>query len=131
MKRNTITEIKQQGRTKEREYFDNFFKGDETKPWFNETNNSRHFITWINRMRANHYNLNVSLERVGYISSARCSCGYEREHINHLVFDCIEYDDIRCELNFIEQFESIKASKLDCVWNWLKKKELKTLVKNL
>lgn len=79
-------------------------------------------------MRANHYNLNISLERVGYISSARCSCGYEREDINYLVFECSKYDDIRCELNLNQQLERVKATKPDCVWSWLKKEELKTLV---
>lgn len=123
----TVTKIIQQGRMKGREYFSNFYKRDESKPWFNGMNKSRQYITWINRMRSNHYNLNESLARVGYISSARCSCGYEVEDINHFVFECRNYDEIRSDYNLNGKLNNIKASRPDCVWNWLKKGELKTL----
>jgi len=55
----------------------------------------RYFITFINRLRADHYNLNESLHRKKYIDSARCACGYEVEDIDHLVWQCSKYDEER------------------------------------
>lgn len=97
MRTNTIKMIKTLGRVKGTEYFNSYYKEERSKPWFVELNEKRKFITWINRMRANHYNLNISLARVGYLTSARCSCGYEEKDINHFVFTCRKYDNIRIE----------------------------------
>lgn len=69
-------------------YFENFYKGEEKQPWFKNTNEERYFITLINRLRADHYNLNESLRRKNYIDSARCECGYEVEDIDHLIWQC-------------------------------------------
>lgn len=79
----------------------------------------------MNRLRANHYNLKESLARKGYIASARCECGAERECINHMVFSCSLFDEQRRK--FYEDLNNLGASQPDCVWNWLRKEELSTL----
>lgn len=52
----------------------------------------------INRIRSNHYNLNESLSRKGYIESARCECGAEEEDIHYVVMRGHLYDSAREKL---------------------------------
>lgn len=85
----------------------------------------RRFVTLVNRLRANHYNLKESLERKYYVASARCECGAEREDINHLVFSCSNFVEQRRVL--YEELGKLGASRPDCVWNWLKREEISTL----
>lgn len=75
--------ITQESRYKGIKYLENFYYGESKKPWFSEFNEERYFITFINRLRADHYNLGKSLQRKNYIDSARCKCGYEMEDIDH------------------------------------------------
>lgn len=49
----------------------------------------------INRIRANHYNLDESLGRKDYIDSIRCQCGAEKEDVNHVLFICKKYIEER------------------------------------
>ncbi|XP_024885282.1 uncharacterized protein LOC112463245 [Temnothorax curvispinosus] len=44
-------------------YFDKFYDETVRKPWFSKINAKRYFVTLINRLRSNHYNLGVSLLR--------------------------------------------------------------------
>ncbi|XP_024882817.1 uncharacterized protein LOC112461711 [Temnothorax curvispinosus] len=60
-------------------YFKNFYNRKKKKPWFHGKNEEKYFITLINRLRSNHYNVNESLARKGYIDDARCECGNQRE----------------------------------------------------
>lgn len=52
----------------------------------------------INRLRANHFNLNESLYRKEYIGSPRCECGAECQDIHHVAFRCVLFDDAREKL---------------------------------
>ncbi|XP_071634789.1 uncharacterized protein [Temnothorax longispinosus] len=74
-------------------YFQNFYKRKRKKPWFHGMNEERYFITLINRLRSNHYNVNEA--RKGYIEDARCDCGKECESIDHVLWRCSMYDDER------------------------------------
>lgn len=58
-------------------YFSNYYKRNRKKCWFKKINADRYFCTLINRLRANHYNLNASLARKNYIASAQCSWSQE------------------------------------------------------
>ncbi|XP_024884195.1 uncharacterized protein LOC112462567 isoform X2 [Temnothorax curvispinosus] len=58
-------------------YFSNFYERRATKPWFSKLDKERYFITWINRVRANHFNLGSSLKRKGYVDNERCDYLYE------------------------------------------------------
>lgn len=55
-------------------------------------------VMFINRIRANHYNLNDSLARKGYIDSARCNCGNEKESIEHVL--CNIYDKEKFKMDY-------------------------------
>ncbi|XP_012543676.1 uncharacterized protein LOC105841103 [Monomorium pharaonis] len=99
----------------------------ERSPWFEGTNLPRRAMVLFNRLRANHYNLNSSLARKGYIDSDRCQCGSEKEDVDHFIFHCNSYDEARMNLNLTEELNKIGASKPDSVWNWLRKEELSTL----
>ena len=58
----------------------------------------RYYVTLVNRLRSNHYNLNASLARKSYIESERCECGYEIENIDHVVWRCHRFDEQRMRL---------------------------------
>lgn len=64
----TIETIEDEGEYKGKRYFEKFYK--ETKDtWFKEVKEERGFISFMNRLRANHYNLNESLARKHIIES--------------------------------------------------------------
>jgi len=68
-------------------HYEQFFRPQTNKPWFN-----KHFfkkkIILINRLRANHYNLNYSLHRKNIVASKACPCGDPTQDINHIIFSC-------------------------------------------
>ncbi|XP_071582049.1 uncharacterized protein [Temnothorax nylanderi] len=107
-------------------YFDLFYDRDATKPWFSKVWAERYFITLINRLRANHYNLGSSLNRKSYIDSARCECGCECEDIHHVILRCRLYDERRAildsdlrEAGFTEEidvFRLIQTKKWDVLY---------------
>ncbi|XP_071579351.1 uncharacterized protein [Temnothorax nylanderi] len=80
-------------------YFKNFYNRKRKKPWFHKMNEERYFITLINRLRSNHFNVNESLARKGYIEDARCECGNECESIDHIIWRCNKYDEERERLD--------------------------------
>ncbi|XP_071579160.1 uncharacterized protein [Temnothorax nylanderi] len=80
-------------------YFQNFYDRAAVIPWFREVNAERYFVTLLNRLRANHYNLGASLKRKGYVDTARCECGYENEDLQHLLTRCHKYDAKRIDMD--------------------------------
>ncbi|XP_011707601.1 PREDICTED: uncharacterized protein LOC105462596 [Wasmannia auropunctata] len=94
----TQQSIEMDARFKGQFYFDNYYKKHKRKPWFHNFNAERYYITLLNRLRSNHYNLNESLARKGYVDSERCECGGEREDIDHVIWSCHKYDDLREKL---------------------------------
>lgn len=79
-------------------YFNKYYKRKNNSPWFKKCNVERGLVTFANRTRANHYNLNESLARKNYIESARCECGAEVQDIEHTVWMCNLYDEERSKL---------------------------------
>jgi len=70
-------------------YHSHFFKPTlPSKPWFSHIPLSRDQIVTINRLRSNHYNLNLSLYRKNIVNSPFCQCGDPRQDVNHVVFRC-------------------------------------------
>lgn len=94
---------------KGRQFFKNFYDCGKST-WFKKMNEERRFITFINRIRANHYNLNASLARKEYVTNERCDCGYEREDIDHVIWQCRKYEEEREKMGNI-----LTRKKLDGV----------------
>ena len=79
-------------------YFDEFYT-DSRKPWFYNKRLPRDLIVTINRLRANHYNLNASLARVSIINDPSCPCSYNSQDIDHILWHCPLYIDQRVIMN--------------------------------
>ncbi|XP_071572505.1 uncharacterized protein [Temnothorax nylanderi] len=74
-------------RDKGTHYYNNIYR-ESSKPWYYKSGLSRGTIVTVNRIRANHYNLNHSLYRKNLIDDSSCPCGNRIQDINHLVFYC-------------------------------------------
>ncbi|XP_036143172.1 uncharacterized protein LOC118645672 [Monomorium pharaonis] len=94
----TQEKIKNEFRYKGMFYYNNYYNKNSKKPWFSSMNTERYFVTLINRLRANHYNLNASLARKNYIPDSRCECGAESEDFDHLVWQCHRYNADRIDM---------------------------------
>ncbi|OXU25016.1 hypothetical protein TSAR_012244 [Trichomalopsis sarcophagae] len=69
-------------------YFEHFFEFSK-KSWFNNSYSSRFKIVSINRLRANHYNLNSK-------SCSFCDCVFQ--DAEHIFWHCPKFDDQRVVL---------------------------------
>lgn len=121
---NTQKDIIQESNYKGKIYFDKFYDNKKT-PWFIKMNNDKNIIAFINRLRANHYNLNESLARKNIVNLPDCQCGHKKEDINYVIFECPLLEEEREK--FLLDLQKINASKPYCMWNWLQKKELKVI----
>lgn len=63
----TKSRIELEGKNKGVKFFEKYYRKESKKVWFKDVNELRRLETMINTLRANHYNLNESLERKGYI----------------------------------------------------------------
>ncbi|XP_077257687.1 uncharacterized protein LOC143894890 [Temnothorax americanus] len=95
----TQASIKRDSVFKGKLYFSKFYDEEARKPWFNGINAERYYVTLINRIRADHYNLGSLLFRKNYIDTQRCECGYECEDLMHVILQCHKYDDLRIKLD--------------------------------
>ncbi|KMQ85430.1 hypothetical protein RF55_16036 [Lasius niger] len=93
--------------------------------WFSKLDEPRGLITMINRLRANHYNLNESLARKGYIQEARCNCGPEVQDIHHVIFRCVRFDTNRSKL--YRRLEKMEIEYPYDIENWLSKVNIEPL----
>ncbi|KYN15796.1 hypothetical protein ALC57_11980 [Trachymyrmex cornetzi] len=69
-------------------HYEQYFRSQSLKPWFNKLSLNREEIVLINRIRSNHYNLNYSLYRKDIVSSKAYPCGDPHQDINHIIFYC-------------------------------------------
>ena len=83
-----------QGLSKGKHYF-TYMHTPTNKPWFFNAHLSRKVIVMINRARANHYNLKASLARVNIISDPTCECGADAQDLNHILWQCSQYESQR------------------------------------
>ncbi|XP_076651245.1 uncharacterized protein LOC143358179 [Halictus rubicundus] len=90
----TNTLIKKEGLIKGVNYV-RFYHKDKGKPWYTGLALSRDFLVFVNRCRANHYNLNGSLARVNFIANSACQCGAELQDLNHVIWQCPDYENER------------------------------------
>ena len=61
-------------------------------------NLTRETIVTINRCRSNHYSLAASLFRVHIVTDPKYECGYDQQDLNHILWNCSNYDLQREEL---------------------------------
>lgn len=61
--------LKREALYKEKFYFENYYDENKTKPWFCKINTELYFVTFVNRIRANHFDLGVSLARKNYVNN--------------------------------------------------------------
>ena len=52
----------------------------------------------INRSRVNHYNLAASLARLKFIDDSMCSCGLYEQDLDHILWQCQNYDKERVDM---------------------------------
>ena len=89
--------ILNEAKIKGKNYFNLFYK-DSKKPWFYNKKIKRDMIVSINRCRADHYNLNSSLARISIVEDQGCDCGWEKQDINHVIWQCPKYNDQRTKM---------------------------------
>ena len=82
------------GKKSRKEYFNRMYKKSKL-PWYHNCNYDRYVIVTINRIRANHYNLNASLARSKSVESSMCKCEEFEETIDHVLWQCALYNDQR------------------------------------
>jgi len=58
------------------------------RSWYFKKSLTRKEIVLINRIRSNHYNLNLNMFQKNIVNSAACPCGDPKQDINHIVFSC-------------------------------------------
>lgn len=83
-------------------------------------------MTTLNRLRSNHFNLNESLARKGYIESATCECGAEVESLNYVVIECTRHEEERRCFKRVLNKERVREPY--CAWNWLRESNWKILI---
>ena len=68
------------------------------RAWFIGKELTRKDITYMNRIKSGHMQLNQLLQRMHIVNSAACECGEAQESIEHVVWFCPFYDQDRSEL---------------------------------
>lgn len=129
----TRSRVEAEGKNKGKKCFELYYDEGKRNCWFKKLDIERGLCTMINRLRANHYNLNESLERIGYINDPMCECGVKIQDIYHVVFECELLKDARNKMyRDLQQQEekylydlnswlrNIKLGPLSAVWRLLK-----------
>lgn len=109
--KNSFRTVENLGKTKGVFFFQNYFN-KKSKPWFFNKGLKREFITTMNRLRADHYNLGTSLAKIHVVDSPNCTCGFENQDIDHIVWNCTEYANQRNQL--FEKIKKIKDLNIPC-----------------
>ncbi|KYN36536.1 hypothetical protein ALC56_09107 [Trachymyrmex septentrionalis] len=93
-----------------RQYFTRYYRKMRKKSWFYKMSRERYYVTLINKLRANHFNLNKSLARKGIIESARCECSNDSESLEHYLWQCFAIEPLYNK-KLISEIEHIKKQK--------------------
>lgn len=84
-------QLLKQAKHKETKYFNHFYFSN-SHPWYYGKPFQREFISLVNRLRANHYQLAASLFRINLAPSPECQCGYPEQDPNHIIWQCPLYN---------------------------------------
>jgi len=84
------------------EKWDNSIKGRWTYKFFPDVRQRKQLPIpidhYIAQIVTGHGDFNGKLRQFNLSESPQCSCGHEEEMVDHLLFDCTNYDDIRSKL---------------------------------
>jgi hypothetical protein len=75
-------------------YFERYYRNDSS-PWFSEIKMNRRTFVSINRMRAGHFSLQASLNRLNIVTTAECECGDGLQTEEHIFWDCKLHEEQR------------------------------------
>lgn len=125
MRERTRIRIEEERKFKGTKYFNIFYDRDKRKPWFDKMNLDRRLVSTINRLRANHYNLNEFLFRKDYIESSRCDCRAEMQDIDHVVLRCNMHDEARDKI--YRELTRLKVRYPYNIEDWLRGPQLPPL----
>ena len=106
-------------------YFQNFHNSSK-RPWFHNFKVKRELITFINRCRSDHYNLNVSLFKIKVVENTQCDCAFPIQDLNHVLWNCPLFSEQRRKM--YKEFEIKKIEFLKDVNIYLKVPCIKVLV---
>lgn len=118
----TTQQILDQSSTTGKKYFEVYFQQHRTKPWYYKTGLPRRTIVTINRLRANHHSLAVSLLRIKVVDSARCECGFHTQDPTHVLWYCPLYIEERKAL--LIKLQKHKFQPYDDISTILKKPDI-------
>lgn len=106
--RNSYNSLKAAADFKGKKYFQ-FFKGFTLKTWIYKVQDlNRESITTFCRLRSDHYGLNASLHRCNLVARPNCPCGALYQDIEHILWQCPNYDDKRSA--FINKLIKLRIS---------------------
>lgn len=86
--------IEEEGLSKGITYFQRI-RDQTPKPWYKGLKLKRDMFVFISRCRSNHYSLNQSLHRINVVDDPSCECGYECQDLNHVIWQCSQYNQQR------------------------------------
>jgi hypothetical protein len=104
-----VADLKAQCKKKGKEELHNFCQNTKrdrgeryyrsgSSPWFREIKMNRRAFVSINRLRAGHSSIKVSLSRFNILSSVECECGDGLQTEEHIFWDCKLYQDQRATM---------------------------------
>jgi hypothetical protein len=88
-------------------YFERYYRNGSS-PWFCEMKMNRRAFVSINRMRAGHSILKVSLSRLHIVSTAECECGDGLKTKEHIFWACKLYEDQRAKMDILSEIRKKK-----------------------
>jgi hypothetical protein len=81
-----------------RKYFERYYRNGSAL-WFLEIKMNRRAFVSINRKRAGHTSLKVSLNKFNIVPTAECECGDGLQTEEHIFWDCKLYEEQRATVN--------------------------------
>lgn len=78
-----------------------------TAPWFKNYKGSPHEIRTLTRIRTGHYISNIKLKLFGFAEDENCEICFVKEDINHILFNCRKYSNIRKNFKILNEISDV------------------------
>jgi ribonuclease HI len=82
-------------------------KSPRQKPWFQNYRGSSHEIKLLTRIRTDHYLSNKKLKLFKQKQTENCEICKEVDDINHILFKCKKYENLRKKVNIIKNTNNV------------------------